>query len=131
MAENQRLRTNKMQIWLLDEEKAMLEKSAFELSLSKSDFLRSLIMGGSVIGQHPVIEKEQGAKLLYEVNRIGNNINQLTYNSNAKSFATINDWKEVRRECVEILALLGELVDMDKELMDEWRLRIYTQLRKP
>ena len=131
MAENQRLRTNKVQSWLLDEEKAMLEKSAFELGLSQADFLRTLIMAGSVSGQHPVLDKEQGAKLLYEVNKIGQNINQIAYNTNSKSFATINDWKQVKKECMEILGLLGELVDMDRELMDEWRLRIYTQLRKP
>lgn len=131
MAENQRLRTNKVQIWLLDEEKAMLEKSAFELGLSQADFLRALIMAGSVSGQHPVLDKEQGAKLLYEVNKIGQNINQIAFNTNSKSFASSNDWKEVKKECLEILSLLGDLVDMDKEVMDEWRLRIYTQLHKP
>lgn len=131
MGNDTRIRTEKYLLTLLPEENAMLEKSAFELGLSKADFLRSLIMAGSVIGQHPVLDKEQGAKLLYEVNKIGQNINQIAFNTNSKSFASSNDWKEVKKECLEILSLLGDLVDMDKEVMDEWRLRIYTQLHKP
>lgn len=131
MGNDTRIRTEKYLLTLLPEENAMLEKSAFELGLSKADFLRSLIMAGSVIGQHPVLDKEQGAKLLYEVNKIGQNINQIAYNTNSKSFSAWDDWKAVRKECSEILALLGELVDMEKEVMDEWRLRIYTQLHKP
>lgn len=130
MAEKDRVRTDQFLLRLLPEEKAMLEKNSFELGLSKADYLRKLILYGEVIGQHPVIDKEQGRELLYEVNRIGNNINQIAYRSNARKFATDDDWREVRKECMGILLLLGKLIHMDRSEFEEWQQLIYTQLRE-
>ena len=130
MAEKDRIRAEQFKFTLLPEERAMLEKNAFELGLSKADYLRKLILYGEVIGQHPVIDKEQGRELLYEVNRIGNNINQIAYRTNAQKFATDNDWREVRNECMEILLLLGRLIHMDRSEFEEWQQQIYTQLRE-
>ena len=130
MAEKDRIRAEQFKFTLLPEERAMLEKNAFELGLSKADYLRKLILYGEVIGQHPVIDKEQGRELLYEVNRIGNNINQIAYRTNAQKFTTDNDWREVRNECMEILLLLGRLIHMDRSEFEEWQQQIYTQLRE-
>lgn len=130
MAEKDRLRTEQFLLRMFPEEKAMLEKNSFELGLSKADYLRKLILYGEVIGQHPVIDKEQGRELLYEVNRIGNNINQIAYRSNARKFATADDWREVRSECMGILLLLGKLIHMDRSEFEEWQQQIYMQLRE-
>lgn len=130
MAEKDRLRTEQFKLTLFPEEKALLEKNSFELGLNKADYLRKLILYGEVIGQHPVIDKEQGRELLYEVNRIGNNINQIAYRSNARKFATVDDWREVRSECMAILLLLGKLIHMDRSEFEEWQQQIYTQLRE-
>lgn len=130
MAEKDRLRTEQFLLRMFPEEKALLEKNSFELGLNKADYLRKLILYGEVIGQHPVIDKEQGRELLYEVNRIGNNINQIAYRSNARKFATTDDWREVRNECMGILLLLGKLIHMDRSEFEEWQQQIYTQLRE-
>jgi hypothetical protein len=95
VANGNRIRTEKYLLTLLPEEKALLEKNAFELHLSKADYLRKIILYGSIVGQHPVIDKATGEKLLYEVNRIGNNINQIAYNTNARRYASDLDWREI------------------------------------
>lgn len=130
MAEKDRLRTEQFLLRMLPEEKAMLEKNAFELGLSKADYLRKTILYGEIIGQHPVIDKEQGRELLYEVNRIGNNINQIAYRSNVSRIVKESDWKEVRGECMKILLLLGKLIHMDRSEFEEWQQQIYTQLQE-
>ena len=86
MAEKHRIRTDQFRFTLLPEESAMLTKNAFELGLSKADYLRKIILYGSIIGQHPVMDKEQGRQLLYEVNRIGNNINQILLIAHTNGF---------------------------------------------
>ena len=129
VAEKDRVRTDQFLLRLLPEEKAMLEKNAHELGLSKADYLRKVILYGSVIGQHPVMDKEQGRELLFEVNRIGNNINQIAYRSNVKRYTSNADWQEVKKECLDILLLLGRLVHMDREEVEEWQQQIYTQLQ--
>ena len=124
MAEKHRIRTDQFRFTLLPEESAMLTKNAYELGLSKADYLRKIILYGNIIGQHPIMEKSQGRKLLYEVNRIGNNINQIAYNSNSKRSTTNLEWKAVRAECLEILCLLGSMVHMERDELDEWQSRV-------
>ena len=130
MAEKDRIRTERYLLTLLPEEKALLEKNAFELGLSKADYLRKIILYGSIVGQHPVIDKETGEKLLYEVNRIGNNINQIAYNTNAKMHTSGADWREVKKDAFAILELLGGLIEMDRSEWEEWQQRVYTLLQE-
>ena len=130
MAEKDRVRTEQFKLTLLPEEKALLEKNAFELGLTKADYLRKIILYGSIVGQHPVLDRETNEKLLYEVNRIGNNINQIAYNTNAKKYASGADWREIKREAFEILELLGGLIDMDRSEWEEWQQRAYTLLQE-
>ena len=130
MANKDRIRTEKYLLTLLPEEKALLEKNAFELGLSKADYLRKIILYGSIVGQHPMIDKETSEKLLYEINRIGNNINQIAYNTNAKKYASGADWREIKKDAFDILELVGALVDMDRSEWEEWQQRVYTLLQE-
>ena len=130
MANGYRIRTEKYLLTLLPEERALLEKNAFELHLSKADYLRKIILYGSIVGQHPVIDKTTGEKLLYEVNRIGNNINQIAYNTNARMHASDLDWREIKNEAFLILELLGSLIDMDRDEFVEWENRVLQCIRK-
>lgn len=130
MANKDRIRTEKYLLTLLPEEKALLEKNAFELGLSKADYLRKIILYGSIVGQHPVIDKETGEKLLFEINRIGNNINQIAYNTNAKKYTSGVDWREIKKDAFDILELVGALIDMDRSEWEEWQQRAYTLLQE-
>lgn len=131
MAEKDRIRTEKYLLTLLPEEKAMLEKNAYELGLSKADYLRNIIMYGKFIGRHFVMDKEQGKQLIFEINRIGNNINQIAYRTNAKIYAGNSEWQELRENYFELLSLLGKLPFIDEGVKDEWQQQISTLLRKP
>lgn len=130
MANGYRIRTEKYLLTLLPEERALLEKNSFELGLSKADYLRKIILYGSIVGQHPVIDKATGEKLLYEVNRIGNNINQITYNTNARMYTSDLDWREIKNEAFLILELLGSLIDMDRDEFVEWENSVLQCIRK-
>lgn len=130
MAEKHRIRTDQFRFTLLPEESAMLTKNAFELGLSKADYLRKIILYGSIIGQHPVMDKEQGRQLLYEVNRIGNNINQIAYNTNLRKETCNIDYKSIKEDCFEILVLLGALVDMERDEFVEWQASVIQCIRK-
>ena len=48
MAEKDRVRTEQFRFTLLPEENAMLTKNAFEYGLSKSEYLRKLILAESL-----------------------------------------------------------------------------------
>lgn len=130
LAEEDRIRTEQFRFYLLPEEKAMLEKNAFELGLSKADYLRNVIMYGKFIGRHFVMDKEQGKQLIFEINRIGNNINQIAYRTNAKMYAGNSEWQELRENYFELLSLLGKLPFIDEGVKDEWQQQISTLLRK-
>lgn len=130
LAENDRIRTDRYLLTLLPEESAMLQKNAFELGLSRADYLRKLIMYGNVVGRFFTMDKEQGKQLLYEINRIGNNINQIAYNTNAKMYAGNSDWQELRNNYFELLALLGKIPFMNEGVQEEWQQQISTLLHK-
>lgn len=130
LSEEQRLRKNQLRVWLLDEEKQLLVKAAFEYGMSQADYVRQLILAESIGGRHCTMDKEQGKQLLYELNRIGNNINQIAYNTNAKSFATHADWAELKSCYEELLVLIGQFPFLDKEAQEEWQRQIFTLLPK-
>lgn len=76
-----RLRNYRYQINLLDEELEILEIKAHEAGLSKADLLRNLILYGAA-HKRTVFSEEYAEKIRYEINRIGNNINQIAYWAN-------------------------------------------------
>ena len=83
MAEKERFRTRQFKLYLLDEEFDILEDKAKRNKINKSDFLRSCIVLGGVLGDsRKNYTDEQVAVLRKEINHIGNNINQTTYRLN-------------------------------------------------
>lgn len=130
MAEKSRIRTEKYLLTLLPEEAAMLKKNAYEFDLSRADYLRQLIMYGGIVGRQWTMDEEQGKQLLYEINRIGNNLNQIAYNTNAKKYASNEDWKAVKENYFEFLSLFGKIPFLEKGVVDEWQQQISTLLRK-
>ena len=130
LAEDKRLRTNKVQVWLLDEEKEILKQRAFEYGLSQADYLRQLIVAESIVGRNWTIDKEQGKEFLSAVNKIGSNINQIAYNTNVKRFTAYSDFLELKKDFFELLGLIGTLPFLEKEAQDEWLTHIYMLLQK-
>lgn len=83
MNDKKRFRNNRFGVRLFDEEAAILENKAKEQGLSKTEYIREIILYSEIKeNNRKVLSDEKFTKLLYEINRIGNNINQIAYNSN-------------------------------------------------
>ena len=130
MSEKERMRKEQLRVWLLEEEKQMLLKGAEECGLSQADYIRQLIMAAGITGRHWTMDKEQGMQIIYEINKIGTNINQIAYNTNAKTFAAHADWEELRENYFKLLRLIGRFPFLDKEAQEEWQQQIFTLLPK-
>lgn len=105
MAEKDRVRTKQFRFTLLPEENAMLTKNAFEYGLSKSKYLRKLILAESLAGKQWHMDGDQAKQLIYEVNRIENNVNQIAYNTNVVRFSSNKDWGELQAKYFELMTL--------------------------
>lgn len=119
MSEKHRIREKKFSLYLMEEEYEYLKKGAYEFDLSLSDYLRQLIVASRIVGRHWTMDKEEGKRMLYEINRIGNSLSQIAYNVNSRSVVLPNDWKQIKSNYFEMLYLLGQipfLKDSEKEL---------------
>lgn len=82
----------------------MLKRKAEKRGISKSLYLRGIIM----TEEKNVIDREQllvYKDLIYEINRIGNNINQIVKNNNSRLYSE-DDKKELAAGMEEIKKLL-------------------------
>lgn len=55
------------------------------------------------------MDRDQAKQLIYEVNRIGNNVNQIAYNTNAVRFSSNKDWGELQTKYFELMTLFVSL----------------------
>lgn len=69
-----------------DEERTLLQSRADEAQVSLSDYIRC-----AVLGRRLNLPKKQRTELLYELNRIGNNINQLTMYAHMEQTARLEN----------------------------------------
>lgn len=104
MGEEHRRRTKLFQIRLYEEEMQILNDKAKEFSMSKTEFVRNCILFGGVYSPEKM-DKEDLKKFLYELNRIGNNINQIAYNTNAKKSTDKEDMISLIQEFKEFQKL--------------------------
>lgn len=105
MAEKKnRGRSKAVYVRLYPEEWNILERKAQVIGKSKSDFLRDIILLGEV-REKPVWQDENFKRLLYEINRIGNNINQIAYNSNLKKSTGQEEIYALREQYESLLSL--------------------------
>ncbi|MGO5444808.1 plasmid mobilization protein, partial [Faecalimonas sp. LCP19S3_D12] len=92
MSENHRYRKRTFKVYLFDEELQLLNDKANALGMTKSAYIRDLIL----FGQARKADDKNYEKVIYELNKIGSNINQLAYIANAE-FSTNG---------IEVLSLL-------------------------
>jgi len=103
-----RTRERNFRVWLSEDELKLLAEKAKSFNMSKSEYVRSVIKFGSAGRSHTNLSKEESERLRYEVNRIGNNINQVAYRVNGKGTVDIEDFEKLRIEFVEYLNLLSD-----------------------
>lgn len=91
---------------LNEAERKKLEQDTALSGLSKTDYLRSLIMGTEIKPRRPAELKE----LYLAVNRIGVNINQIARKANA-GFATRSDMEELKFLMRKIEMLMSRIAE--------------------
>ena len=82
-----RKRNNQIIVRLSDKEYNHFKKQIEISGLSINDFIIDLIMG-TAIKEHP---PKDYAKIIYEICKIGNNINQLAYKANKTNYTAVED----------------------------------------
>lgn len=103
MAESHRIRKKKYIVHLSDNEFEMLNKKAEYCGVTKAEYLRILITDGAIINYQPY--KTDMKALCYEINRIGNNINQIANRVNSFSAISISDFEDLKKKYDDLLEL--------------------------
>lgn len=97
-----RKRNRKLNIFLLDEEWELLNAKADELEMSKSEYIRNIILFGTAY-KRSIFSKEETKEFIYEINRIGNNLNQIAYRANTNKTIDEIDFQNLYDNYVELL----------------------------
>lgn len=89
-----RRRPVKILLYVDEAEKAVIDEKAAALKMNRSEYIRAMATGGMT---RP--EKEDFAKVLRELGRIGNNINQLAKYANERGvFTDIKTFRDLTEE---------------------------------
>lgn len=109
-----RVRPQQVKFWVTEEEKKRIEKRAAKFQ-STAAYLREMALKGKVIERPASISLDQYT----ELNRIGNNINQLTrqVNSEEASIFHKRTKKEIEQALTELTGLLRANTEALKELL--------------
>jgi hypothetical protein len=109
-----RVRPLQLKIWVSAEEKKRIEKRA-EKFQSTAEYLRQIALKGKIVERPPSITLNH----YLELNRIGNNINQLTrqVNSGEASIFHKRTKKEIEEALTELTGLLRANTEALKELL--------------
>lgn len=106
MNTKKRYRNNRFELRLFDEEVEILEDKAKAQGLSKTEYIREIILYSEVKeSKRNILSDANFMKLLYEINRIGNNINQIAYNSNLIKSTGKQEIKELKLQYENLLQL--------------------------
>lgn len=104
-----RTRDRKISVWLLDEELAILQAKADEAEMTQSEFLRNCIVFGSA-KERTYADKEDTEKLIYELNRIGNNVNQIAYQANQRKYVSDEQFQSLYSAFLDLLGQFDNFV---------------------
>lgn len=99
-----RKRIHHISVWLTTQELAHLKRQSKESGLGMDPFIRQLIMGVDLRPRPP----DTYAALLRELNAIGNNVNQLAFQANARGEATQEEIHEAARLVREAIQLVRD-----------------------
>ncbi len=99
-----RTRTHPVSLWLTDQEHDHLKRQAEISGLKIDPFIRQLITGVNLRPRPP----DTYAALLRELSAIGNNINQLAHQANARGEATREEIAEAARLVRQVARLVKD-----------------------
>lgn len=109
MGEEHRRRKRYFKVHLLEEELAILDAKADEAEMSKSEFIRNMILFGAA-HERTTFSKADSEALIYELNRIGNNINQIAYRANANKAIDQRDFRNMYDTYMDLLSAYDRFI---------------------
>ncbi len=120
MAEKDRIRTKQIHIKLSEDEYETLKSKSEKAELTVADVIRYLIVYGHIRPKkfdeksQKVLEdlREYLGKRVYEINCIGNNINQIAWNTNGRLQTDLEQLAEAWNNLIELQEMFSEDVNM-------------------
>lgn len=109
-----RRRTIKKNFFLNYNENKMLREKAFEQGLSESELLRGFIKGYIPKGKPPA----EIEKLIYELRKIGNNINQIAYVANKNGDVNYKYFYDYKKELDKLVFEIRDKFYSEKKVDD-------------
>lgn len=89
-----------------DYEREVLEEKAFQNGMSKSDYIRHLILNGGEVDKTYAVDRRD---LINQIARVGNNINQSVRLANANCFISSSSVNELMQQLDEIKSFMKEM----------------------
>jgi len=129
MSEKHRIRTDKFAISLLPEESEILAHNAKMFGLSRTEYIRRLILFGGISGQ-PILDRECGIKLVKELSQISTSIKLISYCTPEKLLSQHPEWLELEANYVKLLEIIGQLAYLTKEERSKWQHQVSTLLHR-
>lgn len=102
-----RYRDKEVKFFVTESELAMIDQKAEVAELDRSKYLRKIAIEGFIIKR----DFTQVEQLVYEINRIGNNINQVARRANEVDFAGKEDIKYLRKQLDTIYNQIEKFYD--------------------
>jgi len=104
-----RIRDRQFSVYLFEEEMAVLEAKKDEANMTKSEYIRNMILFGAA-HERTNFAKEYSEKMIYEINRIGNNLNQIAYRANSSKNVDQHDFITMYDNYVQLLSAYDNFV---------------------
>lgn len=101
-----RLRNHIIRAWLSENEYQILKEKTDYCKMSISAYIREMVMNGFVINFQPFSSDLKA--VTYELNRIGNNINQIAHRVNMFSAISNDDFEELKKSYDALFGLYME-----------------------
>lgn len=109
MSTSFRNRDRQFTVYLLEEEMAILEAKKDEAGMTKSEYIRNMIMFGAA-HERTIFSKADAEKMIYEINRIGNNLNQIAYRANSSKNIDQHDFVTMYDSYMQLLSAYDNFV---------------------
>lgn len=97
-----RIKNKIVKTWLSEEEYQVLFEKSQYCGMTMSAYIRQQILNGAIIHCEPFEIK----KVCYEINRIGNNIHQVTKKVNERNIIIASDVEDLRKQYEQLLNLV-------------------------
>ncbi len=105
--QKKRYRNKEVKFFVTEKELEVIGKKAKFAELDRSKYLRKMAIEGYIIKR----DFADVDKLVYEINKIGNNINQVAHRANENKAASLDDLKYLRKQLDEIYGQIEKFYD--------------------